>query len=227
MKKIFALILTAMLLGLTGTALAYDKKITFQEIPWGSSVEDTIKILNDKGFFNPEWAEYVNQILMSECGSYIKEREEINAEMSGENSKVLTLLQIDHGNQFLADDKKIAGYPVERLEFTFVVNGAESQLVNVGIDLEYKNAAETIADLQQKLTSVYGNSIHADVLHGIIATDCWMGTDNSIILLYISENGANFTLDYGTLNAEKMITVALENHTAPTNNVDSSDVGGL
>ena len=226
MKKIIALFLAAMMmLGMAGTALAYDEQITFQEIPWGSSVEETIKLLNEKGFLDPEWAEYVNQVLIPESGYYIKKREEINAEMSGDNGKVLTLLQIDRGNLFLAEDKRIAGYPVERLEFTFVVNGAESQLVDVGIDLKYENAAEAIADLQQKLTSVYGNSKHADVFYGTIATDCWIGADNSIILLYSSENGSVFTLDYGTLNAERMIAAASGN--APKNNVDSSDVGGL
>ena len=205
MKKMIALLLTAtMLRGLTGTALAYDEEITWQGVPWGSSADDTIKILNEKGFLNPEWAEYANQILMPGMGSYIKEREEINAEMSGENGAALSLLRIDRGNQFLADVVKIAGYSVNRLEFTFVINGTKSRLVNVGIDLEYVNAAEAIADLQQKLTSVYGNGKHAEVLHGVIATDCWIGADNSMILLYTSENNGNFTLDYGTLNAEKM-----------------------
>ena len=228
MKKIFALLLVIVLsLGLMGTTLAYDGEITFQGIQWGSSIEDTVKILNEKGFLNPEWAEYVTAVLMPECGSYIKAREQINAEMSGEHEEVLSLLQLDHGNLMLAEDKKIAGYPVKRLEFTFIVNGTESQLVDVGIDLEYENAAETIADLQQKLTSVYGSSVHAEVLHGIIATDCWIGADNSIILLSISESGGYFTLDYGTLDTVNMIAAALEGRAARTNQVDSTDVGGL
>ncbi len=228
MRKIFALFLvTVLALGLMGTALAYEEEITFQGIHWGSSIEDTVKILNEKEYLNPEWAEYVTLVLAPGCGSYIKEREQINAEMSGEHNDVLSLLQLDHGNQMLAEDKKIAGYPVKRLEFTFIVNGTESQLVDVGIDLEYENAAETIADLQQKLTSVYGSSVHAEVLHGIIATDCWTGAGNSMILLSVSENGGNFTLDYGTLNAVKLIAAALEDQAAPAGNVDSTDVGGL
>ncbi len=221
------LLLAALLLaGPMSAALAYDGAVTFQGIPWGSSVEEAIQILNEKGFLDPEWGEYAAQVLVPEYGTYIKAREEINAELSSEHGEALVTLQLDRANLLLAEDSRIAGYPVHRLELTFVRGGEETRLVGVGIDLAYESAAEAAADLRQKLTGVYGDSVHAEVLRGIIATDCWLGTGNSIILLYVSESGEAFTLDYGTLDAEAMIAEALENR-APANRVDSTDVDGL
>lgn len=42
MKKMLAVLMVlVMVMGLLGTALAYDEEITFQGISWGSSFEET------------------------------------------------------------------------------------------------------------------------------------------------------------------------------------------
>ncbi len=45
MKKITALLLTAVLLCSAFTALTYEEEITFQGIPWGSSSEDVLRVM--------------------------------------------------------------------------------------------------------------------------------------------------------------------------------------
>ena len=66
-----------MLIGLTGTALAYDEEITFQGISWGSSFEETVEVLKEKGFINEEYSDYIREVFYEQMGKYLKSFKEM------------------------------------------------------------------------------------------------------------------------------------------------------
>ncbi len=233
MKKTFAVLLTAvMLLALPASAPAYDGKITFQGIPWGSSIEGSLDILKEKGFVNGDVLDYIltnyslEDIILPEYGTYLKAQKDMTAETTHENLAYLASLQIDGGSMLLPEDLKIAGYPVERYDLTFFSSGEESGLIFVEICLKYDDPKAAFEDLEAKLTSVYGKPVHKSPIY-TLDTYAWKGTDGSLVFICSLGGGETFSFYYGTLGAEAMIAEAAANAPGSDAAVDSTDVGGL
>lgn len=224
MKKFFAVLLTLMLLaGLTGSALAYDGEITFQGIAWGSSFEDVMNGLNEKGFIDPDAPGSLQDQLSAGYGQYLVPDPDFTCNTSSEHDEVLASASLQRGWN-LADGAKIAGYDVKEFLLTFVDHGGNTQLALVDIRLDYVNPKEAATDLARKLTAVYGDPVFANF--SVLETTCWQGADQTVVYIFCLD-GELMQLCYGTLNAENMVAEAVANYSAPANNVDSTDVGGL
>ena len=218
-----------MVLGLSGTALAYDGEITFQGIPWGSSFDDSFKIMESNGFTTDEYGvtlEWLknNGYPRSGSGSFLVPEESRNY-MTGNVSQytdVLSCFQFEMGT--LAEDKKIAGYDISQIEFSFVSLGDDTKLITAAVRLKWENQERAFDDLHDKLSSVYGEAEHKQDNNGIVNNYVWKGENNSIVLL---DFGQQFLqLYYGTADATEWLEQAQQEY-VPTNTVDSSDTSGL
>lgn len=214
MKKILALLLVAMmLLGLNGTALAYDEDITWQGIPWRSSVEDAVKILIEKGYIKPENESLAIESLILDSGSvFYQDNETVGVSLFGD--RMVAELQLNKGA--LLEETKIAGYLVDRIALTFVYYEDITSLVCVQIMLNENSYSYNYKDLSAKITAVYGDAI----TDGFVFT--WKSNSNSLILM----NRLWCDFFYGTLDAEQ-IALELYGLTNEKENEKELDTSGL
>lgn len=236
MKTIVSLVIAAMmLLGMTGTALAYDAEITFQGIPWGSTNEEAAKNLLENGFFlldddsqlqmdEEEFLQYAMYLSRSAPYYLIEEKGSIRVGSSPDFEKVGYEIYV---NNPFGKIKTIGGYSFTPIMY-FAGNGEDAALIAVsmsagpGIDDK-----AMFGDLEQKLTSVYGDKITGDaetITGKKTSYDAWLGSNNTCVRLF--NNSGMIQLIYGTLDAESILNEYLS--AAPTEKpADSTDVGGL
>ena len=233
MKKIIVVFMAAMmLLGLAGTALAYDAEITFQGIPWGSSYEEAGHILFDSEFFiieeeialQMDEKEFLQNVMyMSRCTPcyLIEKKGAIRVDSSSDFKQVG--YECNVYNPF-GQLKSIGGYSFTPIMY-FAGNGENEALIAVSLSAGSDKAM--FDDLEKKLTSVYGDrkTGKAETLTGSKATYyAWLGSNNTCIWLF--NDLSRIRLVYGTLDAESILNEYLS--AAPTEKpVDSTDVGGL
>ncbi len=240
MRRILSVLLAVVLvIGLANTAFAYDEEITFQDIPWGSSIEDTIKIMVEKGFIQEETIQaiggpdnVINYMYVSDGEAdylYKKGKDIIFGNESDDQVRAMGSCIFDNPlSSGLA--KKIAGYNVNNIEFYFAKNDTGSGLISARIDLVFdrKETKEVFDDLTQKLTTVYGKPQKGkrSMLSGTKAPYyAWKGKNDTCVWLFADSLGG-VLLTYGTLNAGNILKEYLT--AVPTKvPVDSSDTSGL
>lgn len=218
MKKWIAMLLATVLLLNMGCALAdVDTEITFQDIPWGSSKEDVYHIVLEKGLAQTE-DEYIYE--SDDGGTYLSYNTQYNTHYWESNQSDL-LNRLDASWNF-NKEKKIAGYNLDRLNFSFITEKDETHLIYVEVMLDWKsNAEEAYADLQQKLTTVYGEGFHQADTNGILNYYLWKGSDNTAVML--SYNQYSLHLYYGMLDVDERLA-QIEAQIEP---VDHDDTSGL
>lgn len=218
MKKWIAMLLATVLLLSAGCALAdVDTEITFQDIPWESSKEDVYHIMLEKGLAQTE-DKYIYEY--SSDGAYLRYNTQYNTHY-WESKQSDLLSQLDASGHF-NEEKKIAGYNLERLNFSFITENNETHLIYIEVELNWKsNKEEAYADLQKKLTTVYGEGFHQADTNGILNYYLWKGTDNTAVML--SYNQSSLHLYYGMLDVEERLA-QIEVQEEP---VDSDDTSGL
>lgn len=207
MKKMIAMLLAAMmLLGLAGTALAYDEEIRWQDIPWGCStgevkyffilkngmVSDEAEIVQENGY---------NQIfLMDVNGS------EIDMESIDQTASYIETISLDRPNI------RVCGYEVKRICFIFVSDGKNTQLETIGIAFAEK---DIYASLQEALSSAYGegeiNKDHFGNEYILVK-----GSNNTAVSLFKSSLVFNETILYGKLDAYEMVQAMINNSDSGT-----------
>ena len=143
MKRVLAFLFALLML----TACAYadeTAEITYQGIPWGSSVETVKKWVEQQGFKSVLDTSGILTCLDAECKYTFKPMEGVKN----------IIAQSDSAFQF-----QTAGYNVRELYFCFdTVDGKPAlATVHVAIDPKY-DTAQTLDDLEQKLTQVYGEN---------------------------------------------------------------------
>ena len=218
MKKWIAMLLATALVLNVGCALAdVDTEITFQDIPWESSMEDVYHTVLEK-----ELAEaYIEDVYDSyNDGAYLRYNTQYNTHY-WESSQSDLLSRLDASWNF-NKEKKIAGYNLDRLNFSFITENDETHLIYVEVMLDWKsNKEEAYADLQKKLTTVYGEGFHQADTNGILNYYLWKGADNTAVML--SYNQSSLHLYYGMLDVEERLA-QIEVQEEP---VDSDDTSGL
>lgn len=227
MKKFIAILLTTVLVvGLISCASAYDEAIQFSGIPWGENIENTVKTLFDAGYIREEYLEYLSNYVPYPGALYLFWRNDL-----GKNgcAEIKYASEGDFGNNFISvsiersfmPEITIAGYVVKRIDLSFTNKDGNPGLAAVELGLDIKNTEDAYEDLTNKLTSIYGDPINAD-LAPIANYNNWLGADDSCILL--GNNQGTLKLYYGVIWSEETLeTFKMDN----TNNVDSNDVSGL
>ena len=227
MKKFIAVLLTTVLMaGLVSCASAYDETIQFSGIPWGENIETTVKTLFDAGYIREEYLEYLSNYVPYPEASYLFWRNDLGKNGCAEKRYAS---EGDFGNNFVTisversfmPETTIAGYVVKRIDLSFTNKDGNPGLAAVELGLDIKNTDDAYEDLTNKLTSVYGDPINAD-LAPIANYNNWLGADDSCILL--GNNQGSLAFYYGVIFSEEALqTFKMDN----TNNVDSNDVSGL
>ena len=232
MKKVLAILMAMLMLTSAGIALAdVDTPITFQGIPWGSSVMDVMDALLDSGIavVQEAWSGQDFQVLLTdgalltpeagECFHYNQDAKMYDVQ--SKNSKYVSKFEPFYFLQYVPD-KTIAGYGIKGIDFSFVQQGDETRLMTVQVRLDWQDTKVAYADLQAKLTSVYGEGKQT-TWAGIFDYYIWNGADNSMVMLDGSQN--SLKLYYGTNDAEAWLSAAEAGQ--PTTTIDSSDTSGL
>lgn len=232
MKKILAVLMAMLMLTSAGIALAdVDTAITFQGISWGSSVLDVIDALLDSGIavVQEAWSGQDFQVLLTdgalltpEAGEYFHYNQDAKMyEVESNNNNYLSKFEPYFFLQY-APDKTIAGYGIKGIDFSFVQQGDETRLMTVQVKLDWQDTKAAYADLQAKLTSVYGEGKQT-TWAGIFDYYIWNGADNSMVMLDGSQN--SLKLYYGANDAEAWLSAA--EAAVPEATVDSNDTSGL
>lgn len=196
MKKMLALLFVAMLLlSMASTALAYDDEITWQGIPWGSSVGEVKYLLLDKGIVTDESEMSLdngyNQIfLMNADGS------EIGFDLIDPTDPYVATVTIDK------PQLTVSGYAVERICFIFAkADENNTRLLTVGIAFSENGIYK---DLKKTFTSVYGKAKTGKNSFGneFITVE---GTNNTSVTLFKTSTTFNETLLYGKLDGLEIV----------------------
>ena len=228
MKKVFALLLTVMMLAGISCAWAEGTteeavEITFQGITWGSSVEAVAEwVVQREEFtmdYNAEqllsgyipWSKGIHtKIILTEDGAIL--------DVNMENNYKSVLARWGFGD-FMLPGYAIAGYGMSQISYAFTYDGETTGLISVGVCLDCPNGPDAaFEDLQQKLRTVYGEG---DVDNENIYFK--KGANNTAVLLRKNENPI---LIYGVTNAAELIDAMMAVETpAPTAN--PADTSGL
>ena len=232
MKKVLALLLAVLMLASIGCAWAEGTteeavEITFQDIPWGSSVEEVKSWAKEKGFDSVTlYPDPVAPVFLDVSGKY----------SSGhvKSAKVLFAYAFD------SDPFQIAGYSIYSLKFYFDVQDEKTELGTVVVCIQESGASKEqtqaiLDDLEQKLITVYGenavppmdNSLAASPEESLLLELLLMAnSDNDRYRKVDAENTAicltnEALLVYGKTN---VFVAEEENNVLP---IDSFNIGGL
>lgn len=206
MKKLVCIILFTVLS--CTSALAGDSTdILFQGIPWLSNEEVVLKLLEEKGYYRYGSTldfthENVSYFIADDTGMISPDR---TMGMKDISFSVCLLEGSRRG--------KIAGYPVKELYLTFAYDGEYSL---IAVKVELLNAPYD--DLKEKITRVYGEGQVSTTEEGICSI-VWKGSNNSALLLYTQSDGLDYTLMYGRLDADNILSKCLE--------AEKDDISGL
>ena len=234
MKRVLALLMAVLMLACGGSALAdEERELTFQGVPWGSSFQETMQSLLDSGLLdsgllvnnrNMSVQEYIDKIGTNADVTYLYSQENKEWDVTISGGEYVCKFWAYSGvsgdyNISVPEDKTIAGYGIDRIEFSFVKQGEDTRLMTVQLHLDYQDAAAAYEDLRAKLSSVYGEGEHSEA-HKI---DTWSGANHSMI--FLRHNGSSVELLYGTTDAEEWMKEA--EAAIPKQEIDGTDVSGL
>lgn len=154
-KSLLAALMTVLLLTGAAWADAAEEPITWQGIPWESSVQETVEALLARGVI----ADAAEMQLFEEDAFKLL-YDEAGIIPAYENAGGFPP-QANPAYAVIPAEYMIAGYRTQAIGFSFAFDGAVSKLVAVTVMLELPrgmNQQEMTADLQAKLSQVYGES---------------------------------------------------------------------
>ena len=204
----------------------YDDVITFAGIPWMESFDNTIASLSEAGYIKADSLDHLKKENANIGGYYLLWREDLGkkgiAECRLTDDKTQNkFMNIKIFGEDLSDETTIGGYSPVMISANFINQDGEPKLVLFNIGLKLNNKDEAFEDLTTKLTSIYGKP-HNFTMGSILAYNCWIGKDDSCILL---GNGTDsLVLRYGLYYSAEFVQSLEE---VITNGVDSSDNSGL
>ena len=217
MKKWIAMLLVTVLLLNVGCALAdVDTEITFQDIPWESSAEDVLHIVYEKGLAETKTKDVY---AFDDSGEYLRYDSQKNY-VEETWSDLLSQLAAPW---YINEEKTIAGYNLYDLRFHFITENDESHLICIDVSLDWKsNEEKAYADLQKKLTTVYGEGFHQEDGNGVLKYSLWKGADNTAVMLSYYHHD-RIHLFYGVLDVEERLAqIEVQEEV-----VDPDDTSGL
>lgn len=228
MKKVLALLLAVLMLASIGCAWAEGTaeepaEITFQGIPWGSSLEETAEALIALGLISDQTEmQYVGGGLLP----FFNENGPI---LLGEMSRIEGTLKAEATPVYAIEvqDFSVAGYRTTGIAFNFAFDGEQTKLITVYLVLENPGGMlndDMEADLALKITQVYGEGVEAHGMHTYRAGQTFMvmGDDftglSGKMLLYATGEGYALAAE-----ASRNIVISPE----PTVDPSTLDTNGL
>ena len=159
---------------------AYDKPITFQNIPWGSTPDKARAGLVKAGMIKSKGA--VSGSHHAVFGSLY------SGDFKNPTVLIHTYDRVLY-EDWLSDSKikkKIAGYTVDNMSLDYVysiskgkLNKKKQALVSVNIQLKVTDEETAMADLTAKLESIYGPCAGSGYMCKV-----WLGADDTCVVLY-------------------------------------------
>jgi len=235
MKRIGSVLLIMILVSgiFCGAAFADDKKgkeVTFLDIPWESSIEDTVALLKDKGVIvdiaqkcipTENWLIDGSQngnLLNSKCAIM----------WSTEYSAVLQ--SADFYKDVELTDYEIGGYVISNMELLFMNDGDNSKLISVCVYLEtpsgYDATKDVFPNIKEKLESVYGKlkKVSCFGYRGY----SYKGNNNAgVCLMNLADNGGWITLVYGRTDAVDLLKEAMKSVRDSNPDLSTTNTNGL
>lgn len=186
MKRILSMFLAVIaLLGLHGSAFAYDQEITFQGIPWYSSVEEVRAKLDELyGKYDTQQSEGSRAFILGSDGSAFSDW------YPYEKQAVSLIVQLK--------DVEMLSYPLDCIRFVFATDGEESKLITIVLqpkapDLSGKAFDKMVATFVDEITGKYGEPDKNNSSQFILC-----GGENTAIYMY---KGMDEFLWYGKTDA--------------------------
>lgn len=212
MKKVLALLLAVLMLASIGCAWAEETveepaEITFQDIPWGLSVEEVQGALEKTGAETRYYDDHFESGILND----------------DENSVINYTDSLREGSMLLVTDypELIGGYEVKMMCFDFLLgvenqswNRNETHLRQVSIKL----VNHDFDDLLQKMTNIYGEP--TPMGYGYM----WYGDNSTAVYL----QDGSYCLYYGKIDALETIEAQwAEINGLPIPTANPSDTNGL
>ena len=235
MKRIGSVLLIMILVSgiFCGAAFADDKKgkeVTFLDIPWESSIEDTTALLEDKGVLtDPTTLGYEDYRIIEGPGNGLVLTPKSIANISNDYDRVLKdiILIREWG---LNDDYKIGGYAISNMELLFMDDGSNTKLISVCINLEtpsgYDTVKDVFPDIKQKLTTVYGK-LKKMRFFGNVGCNYKGNNDTGLCLLSQSLIDNNIMLVYGRTDAVDLLKEAMKSVRDSNPDLSTTNTNGL
>ena len=204
-------------------------QITFQGIPWRSSVEEVERLLTESGLVKEGaiTATSVYTPFNLVPGTYLQKDEGrlviIPQTMDHHgyirNCQVLMLWSSDV-------EKTIGGYKADSIYFTFAYDGENTELTTVKLVLKTDDEERAIKDLQEKLTGIYGKNQRGSYKSYYALV--WKGAENTAALIFSdSKYGEAVSLYYGMISPSAVYDAADKRLTSQPGQVDTGDANGL
>ena len=235
MKRIGSVLLMMILVSgiFCGAAFADDKKgkeVTFLDIPWESSVEDTIALLKDKGVLSDltqtgipteRWLFDGSQngyLLNSKCAF----------KLPTEYSAVLQCA--DFYKDVELTDYEIGGYKIYEMILLFLREDGNSKLISVSVNLEvpsgYDATKDVFPNIKEKLESVYGK-LKKVSFYGYRGYS-YKGNNNAgVCLQNLADAGGWITLVYGRTDAVDLLKEAMKSVHDSNPGLSTTNTNGL
>jgi len=207
-----------------------DKEILFRDMPWGTSYSDVDRLF-------PEFGDvYLRK--GEEEGSPYDIRTIISTEKSSgfEN-------EISAKATYYENDMKVAGYPINEVEFFFAYPVMDGDVLDTDPDLKCYAAryqmipsdlVDAEKDLKEKLSSLYGQPDFSDVYtspYVNITYTIWYGANNTGVALSRREIElflpSDICINYFTLDGDDWLREASDARLNSLKNEREGDVSGL
>ncbi len=237
MKKIISLLTIVMLLILCiMDVLAYDEEITFQNVPWGSSLDEVKEaMINIYGNEKPMFVRFTYGFGYMDCinedGSVVKGQPMLHAEyrLFRSTKDRVNIAGYDASVFFDFAFKRGTGVDLDNMdENTAMI--ADKQLIYVRFTIKAENEVEAKEDLIKKISDIYGEGIEDQNNKTVI----WKGANNTEIKLagpgsYIGDPFCIWYRKYLPLGADYVTPTPVPVNTPepPSNNVDPNNKNGL
>lgn len=215
MKKLIALLISAVLICTAIPAFAYDKEILFRNIPWKTSYEECMELgfNTSHDFANPK-NRGINGTIFSiytmAC-SYGVPLVPPHEFYDGYRKTTFSMSCIFN------DNIVVAGYNVSSIDADFILPSSSKLGVNSHKDgifysaqykfeTKNKDTAAMYASLKSKLTDLYGQPSNFTTKTDDHKTAAWYGTNNTCAILSLGyPSDSTLYLCYGLLNVVDMV----------------------
>lgn len=236
MKKVFALLLTLVLLLTSGAAFAgdeYAEPILFRGAAWGSSFQEVVKVLPEGvKMYDPKTSEYwypMSDMMYDESGWGNQLKGELGCYAYAKSSSLKGV--------------KVAGYEVEDLYLYFIFTpDSNGKLVKDDFSrtafyygyykLEPKDPDAVFDDLVNKLSSIYGD-IDEEKSNSSIIDDkmaLWNGADGTMVSIFRQDysSGSHYIyIKYGFTGGDDLMQAAYEAVVREETESAGSNIDGL
>ena len=204
-------------------------QITFQGIPWRSSLGEVERLLTESGFIKEGAVRPTSvytpfnlvpgRYMQKDEGRLVIIPQTMDHHGYIRNCQVLMLWSSDV-------EKTIGGYEADSVYFTFAYDGENTELTTVELVLKTDDEERAIRDLQQKLTGIYGK--HQRGSYKNLYTLVWKGAeDTAVMILSDSKYGEAVSLYYGMVSPSAIYDAADKRLTSRPGQADPGDTGGL